>query len=52
MARLEYLSKQLRATQKQIPYAIARASASVARQILEAGKAQMKKVSIIIQVGM
>ncbi len=44
MANLRDLSNQLQSLKKQIPYATARALTSVARQIQEAEKAQMKKV--------
>lgn len=44
MADLKDLSKQLQNIKKQIPYATAQALTSVARQIQEAEKAQMRKV--------
>ncbi len=44
MANLRDLSNQLQSLKKQIPFATARALTTVARQIQEAEKAQMKKV--------
>jgi len=44
MANLRDLSNQLQSLKKQIPFATARALTSVARQIQEAEKLQMKKV--------
>ncbi len=44
MADLRDLSKQLQSLKKQIPFATAQALTSVARQIQEAEKAQMRKV--------